>query len=159
MVRFKNRWLLVEFLPYANGAVDQTIIPDITDKQVFNAVRASVVLNFGDSGWGAVGNSMSVKYYSPVTGMCVIRAAREHVRILWGALTLLTQIEGQMFIPRVVHSSGTIKKAQIAAIQHDRISVARLRAKVEGNTALTNPYQKYLQKRTELSDFSGITES
>jgi len=47
-----------------------------------------------------------VKYYSPTTNVCIIRVARDQHRIAWGAVTLLSSIEGQKYIPNVVHVSG-----------------------------------------------------
>lgn len=89
---------------------------------------------------------MLVKYCSPATNVCIIRVARDQHNIAWGALTLLTSIDGLRYIPNVVHVSGkyifyrrvlgctygvyigTIKHAQLAAIAHNREVVARYRA-------------------------------
>ena len=126
-----------------------------------------MLTNFGDTGWGAVGLSLTgefpnhrlqksfyilkvffllVKYYSPATNVCIIRVARDQHKLAWGALTLLTSIEGLRYIPNVVHVSGkyplyhcalgcpdrvcegTIKHAQLAAIAHNREVVARYMA-------------------------------
>jgi ribonuclease P/MRP protein subunit POP5 len=89
-----------------------------------------VLLNFGDAGWGAVGYSLTgtyrrpfyptpqalislnpVKYYSPTTNLCIIRIGREHVRTAWGAVTLLSSIEGRHVIPNVIHVSGSVLNA------------------------------------------------
>ncbi|KDR80968.1 hypothetical protein GALMADRAFT_1117191 [Galerina marginata CBS 339.88] len=133
MVRFKNRWLLVEFLPVAQGRA-QLGKPTIGNgqsldaKAIWAALKQSVLANFGDSGWGAVGLSLIVKYFSPTTNICIIRVARDHHNIAWGALTLLTSIDGAKYIPNVVHVSGTIKHAQLSAIAHNREVIARYRA-------------------------------
>lgn len=116
--------------------------------------------NFGDTGWGAVGLSLTgelaigvgnvclsgltVKYFSPTTNVCIIRVGRDQHNIAWGALTMLTSIEGVRYIPNAVHVSGgflqfvvpsnsgrtlgTIKHAQLAAISHNRQAIARYRA-------------------------------
>ena len=47
-----------------------------------------------------------VKYFSPTTNLCIIRVAREHHRMAWGAVTLLSQINGMYCIPHMVHLSG-----------------------------------------------------
>jgi ribonuclease P/MRP protein subunit POP5 len=62
MVRFKNRWLLVEFIPCEN---QQPFIArlgtgtNFNGKQIWNALKQSVLANFGDAGWGAVGYSLN----------------------------------------------------------------------------------------------------
>ncbi|KAG8212863.1 hypothetical protein J3R82DRAFT_11187 [Butyriboletus roseoflavus] len=64
MVRFKNRWLLVEFISILN---DKSTVPaphtpsSFDAKQVYAALRQSIISNFGDTGWGAVGGSMTGK--------------------------------------------------------------------------------------------------
>ena len=86
-----------------------------------------MLANFGDTGWGAVGLSLTgefpanisnrficilrrvftiVKYYSPATNVCIIRVARDQHNLAWAALTLLTSIDGVRYIPNVVHVSG-----------------------------------------------------
>jgi ribonuclease P/MRP protein subunit POP5 len=87
--------------------------------------------------------------------------ARDHHRIAWGAVTFLSSVEGQKFIPNVVHVSGkyckalclsrtshdiwttlgTIKHAQLAAIKHNRevIALYRSRAKIAGDDPFHTP--------------------
>ncbi|KAI0318611.1 hypothetical protein OF83DRAFT_1115011 [Amylostereum chailletii] len=104
MVRFKNRWLLVEFLPAGPSSPPDGKAPN--GQAVFSALRQSVIAHFGDTGWGAVGTSLSVKYFSPTTNLCIVRVGREPYRIAWGAVTLLASIDGHVVVPNVVHVSG-----------------------------------------------------
>lgn len=48
----------------------------------------------------------TVKYFSPTTHLCIIRVARDQHTLAWGAVTLLTSINGTRIIPNVVHVSG-----------------------------------------------------
>ena len=93
--------------------------------------------------------SLSVKYFSPRTNLCIIRVARDPHKIAWASVTLITTIDGRKVIPHVVHVSGkslrslqrvfltssefagTIKQAQLAAIRHNREVVARYRARAK----------------------------
>lgn len=95
-----------------------------------------------------------VKYFSPTTNLCIIRVARDHHRIAWGATTLLTSINDINHIPHVIHLAGTtlsfclklylhpftgtVKQAQLAAIKHDREIIARFRvhASKQGRTGV-----------------------
>ncbi|PPQ63559.1 hypothetical protein CVT24_004856 [Panaeolus cyanescens] len=142
MARFKNRWILVEFIPInksttqgnPGGGTAELGKPSnsgsltLDGKKIWNSLRQSVASNFGDTGWGKVGLSLTVKYFSPMTNLCIIRVARDQHNIAWAALTLLSSIDGMAYIPNVIHVSGTIKHAQLAAIAHNRIVVARYRA-------------------------------
>jgi len=92
-------------------------------KTIHNALKQSILINFGDFGWGAVGfsltgqhyhsplscfaNSFLVKYFSPMTNVAIIRVARDRHSIAWGGITLLKEIGTSKIIPHVVHVSGT----------------------------------------------------
>ncbi|KAJ6531072.1 hypothetical protein B0H19DRAFT_1214312 [Mycena capillaripes] len=143
MVRFKNRWLLVELIPTSNPNSNPSTRLD--GQKIWAALKQSILSNFGDVGWGSVGLSMTVKYYSPTTNICIIRVARDHHKIAWGALTLMTAIEGSRYIPNVIHLSGTIKHAQLAAISHNREVIARYRAQAKTPSAYQDSYDDYLQ--------------
>ncbi|KAF7298945.1 Ribonuclease P/MRP protein subunit POP5 [Mycena indigotica] len=144
MVRFKNRWLLVEFIAVVDSSTTATA-PALDGQKIFAALRQSVLTNFGDVGWGSVGLSLSVKYYSPMTNICIIRVGREPHKIAWAAVTLLTAIEGRRYIPNVLHLSGTIKHTQLAAITHNREIVARFRAQAKTASAYQDSYDAKLE--------------
>ncbi|EPQ53952.1 hypothetical protein GLOTRDRAFT_130347 [Gloeophyllum trabeum ATCC 11539] len=155
MVRFKNRWILVEFIP-CNPPEDATRAPtrrtseaDITTKDIYAALKQSILHNFGDTGWGAVGYSLTVKYFSPMTNVCIIRVGRDQHKIAWAGVTLLSSIEGRKFIPNVICVSGTIKHAQLAAIQHNRVVVARFRALAKTPTGYHDAYDSFLDRSTK----------
>ncbi|KAJ7193795.1 hypothetical protein GGX14DRAFT_701029 [Mycena pura] len=159
MVRFKNRWLLVELIPVASPdsstSTTTTTTKRLDGQKIWAALKQSVLTNFGDVGWGSVGLSINgapayilLKYYSPTTNICIIRVARDHHKIAWGAVTLLTSIEGSRYIPNVIHLSGTIKHAQLAAISHNREVVARYRARAKTPGAYQDSYDEYLQNST-----------
>ncbi|KAL5526719.1 POP5 [Sanghuangporus sanghuang] len=150
MVRFKNRWLLVEFIPFTSEGVATYAPSDgLTGKYIWNALRDSVLVNFGDTGWGAVGSSLTVKYFSPTTNLCIIRVARDHHRIAWGAVTCIRKMQDRVYLPNVIHVSGTIKHAQLAAIQHNREAVARLRAQSKLPAMYQSKHDEYLESSTK----------
>ncbi|KAF9536871.1 hypothetical protein CPC08DRAFT_701372 [Agrocybe pediades] len=150
MVRFKNRWILVEFIPVSQGCAQlgKTSLnsgSSLDGKAVWAALRQSIINNFGDTGWGAVGLSLTVKYFSPTTNICIIRVARDQHNIAWAALTLLTAIDGTRYIPNVVHVSGTIKHAQLAGISHNREVIARYQALSKNPAGYEDAYDIYLE--------------
>jgi len=120
-------------------------------------------VNFGDTGWGEVGGSLAVKYFSPTTRLCIIRVARgEAARTTWAALVLLDSIgnnDGDKVVPHVIHVSGTLKHAQIAAIEWNREAIARVRAGAGTQSAISQhasgsvtPFQSSMQEIEELQD-------
>ncbi|KIY66854.1 hypothetical protein CYLTODRAFT_437284 [Cylindrobasidium torrendii FP15055 ss-10] len=142
MVRFKNRWLLVEFIP-----LDQTKpAPSRLDsKIIWAALRDSIQENFGDFGWGAVSHSLTVKYFSPTTNICIIRVAREQHRIARGGVTLIKAIDGVRILPFVIDLTGTIKHAQLSAIEHNRKTIARYRARAGTSSTYHDSYDQFLE--------------
>ncbi|TCD63795.1 hypothetical protein EIP91_004946 [Steccherinum ochraceum] len=151
MVRFKNRWLLVEFLPSTTfkTSTKSSSTHEITSKQIWSALKQNILSHFGDAGWGSVASSLTIKYYSPQTGICIIRVARDHHKVAWAGVTLLSNIEGHIFVPNVVHLSGTIRQAQLAAIEHNREVVARYRHQAGTPAAYQDSYEAYLQTSTQ----------
>jgi ribonuclease P/MRP protein subunit POP5 len=70
MVRFKNRWLLVELIPAPGNVVSLNqelgkMRAGINGKDIWNALKQSVILNFGDTGWGEVGYSLTGSFRLP----------------------------------------------------------------------------------------------
>lgn len=160
MVRFKNRWILVELIPLAPstnlGASAQLEGPKMTtadgetnSKQIWTALKQSIIAHFGDTGWGAVAASLTIKYFSPHTNVCIIRVGRDQHRIAWAGVTLLTTVDGRRYVPNVIHVSGTIRHAQLAAIQHNREVIARYRTLAKTPVAYQDSYDEYLQTSTQ----------
>jgi ribonuclease P/MRP protein subunit POP5 len=45
-----------------------------------------------------------------MTNVCMIRVGRERCRIAWGAITLITTLEGERFIPHVIHGDQILNE-------------------------------------------------
>jgi hypothetical protein len=151
---YQNRWFLIEFIPVSTSESghDHTntnttsVVPKeaISGKDVFNALKQSVLLHFGDVGWGEVGASLAgeilspsclshcethsflfllfrcwhwrgtVKYFSPMTNLCIARVMRgPATSTTWAALVLLDRIReghggglGRKVVSHVIHVSG-----------------------------------------------------
>ncbi|KIK56138.1 hypothetical protein GYMLUDRAFT_248117 [Collybiopsis luxurians FD-317 M1] len=70
---------------------------------------------------------------------------RDHHKTAWGGVTLLECIEGVQCIPHVIHLSGTIEHAQLAAIAHNREIIARYRAQAKAPVTYHDSYDAYLE--------------
>lgn len=160
MVRLKNRYLLVNILyPELETRNGKTKVPDIvkfnqptTDKlnagTLMQGLKAEIANLFGDYGSGAVSESIAgntealcqirrsadifftVKYLSPATSTFILRVSRQHYRIAWAALSLMTSVpvkDGKNCVFRVVRVSGTIRKAEEEAIRRARELILKAR--------------------------------
>lgn len=144
---------------------------DLTPQLLARTIRDQVLLLYGDYGLGLVSSSLNgkfhppqlmdplltlnpVKYLSPATSTAIVRCSRAHYRLVWAALSFMTQLtktskQGQ---PRacaiqVVRVSGTIKKAEEEAIRRARAAI--LRAKRESGEEGTNGLLGILGKDDE----------
>lgn len=138
MVRLKSRYILFEIiypdgldqLPTHKQHASSSIKPSVQLRQpsakvldsrkIIKIIRDSIQSNFGDFGAGATGSMLMVKYFSPITSTGIIRVSRDHVRIVWAALSYITQIMNRNAIIQVVRVSGTIKKCEQAAIKRNK---------------------------------------
>lgn len=62
----------------------------------------------------------SVNYLSHATSTFILRVSRAHYRLVWAALTCMSRVpgrDGKSCVFRVVHVSGTIRKAEEDAIR------------------------------------------
>lgn len=120
MVRFKNRYLLVEILAIDGHGV-LSAPREGTAAAAATLIRASLASNFGQVGTALTAQALSVKYYNPMTGMGIVRVAREHQCMVWAAMTFTCAAPGLSIsikaIWNVVHVAGTIRSAQKAAMK------------------------------------------
>ncbi|KAF6236009.1 hypothetical protein HO173_005637 [Letharia columbiana] len=174
MVRIKHRYLLVHILYPDPADPPKGKIPskspekalpdlvqfhrpspnDLTPQLLARTIRDQVLLLYGDYGLGLVSSSLNVKYLSPATSTAIVRCSRAHYRLVWAALSFMTQLtktskQGQ---PRacaiqVVRVSGTIKKAEEEAIRRARAAI--LRAKRESGESSTDGLLGILGKDDE----------
>ena len=108
MVRFKNRYLVVE-VSFNDG---RTL--DVKESALLELLRESVRENFGEVGAGLTMGALSVKYVDALSGLCVVRCDRERMREVRGAITVLEGVGGRRATWDVRHCGGTLKSSKEA---------------------------------------------
>ncbi len=121
MVRYKARYLLCDIITPPDSYTKSSQSPytiqvhkpisELSHKSILKAVRSSLAINLGAHGAGLCSN-ISVKYISPLTSTVIIRVSSDHFRMLWFALSMITELEGRGVIIRVKKVSGTIRKCE-----------------------------------------------
>ena len=155
MVRIKNRYLLVHILSpdlgpsSASKNSDQALpavvefhrpSPDTLDTRLFaQMIREQISLMYGDYGLGLVSGSLKIIYLSTATSTVIVKVARDHYRLVWAALSFITQLPDRAKGPRacvmrVVRVSGTIKKAEEEAIRRAREAILKAQGEVGGDS-------------------------
>lgn len=150
MVRFKNRYFLIELLPFRidensdqklsaryhftenknieKDKLSEEILPSFTAASIATCIRNAVTLNYGQYANSSLLQSLSVKYSNNSTNMIILRVPRDFQEQIWASLTFLTDwpAENQTSLNnlkctwRSVHCAGTIRSCQKAAISYAR---------------------------------------
>mmetsp|Transcript_24938 Transcript_24938/g.43811 ORF Transcript_24938/g.43811 Transcript_24938/m.43811 type:complete len:147 (+) Transcript_24938:157-597(+) len=115
MVRFKNRYVLAEF-QWQDGKYD----PNLSNKDIYDAIKDSVAFHFGDLGAGMINPGLSIKYWNPVTGLALVRVPRQFLKELRISMAFLTQLKSRVIKVKSIHCSGTIRACEQAAVKYLR---------------------------------------
>lgn len=125
MVRLKNRYLVIR-ISFSQNQIFTSLDPGL----LAHTLKACVMQQYGDLGYGKILSSISIKYMNPWTGLGIVRVSRDFNKMLWVCISLIRNISGQECAIRVVHVSGlvlnliliegTIKKCQLKAVQLNR---------------------------------------
>ena len=84
MVRFKNRYMLLELL-WKDGKTELRL----SEVTLLGIIRDSVQTNFGDYGLGIALAALQIKWFNPVTSLCVVRCSRDQYRQVRKRILLL----------------------------------------------------------------------
>lgn len=104
--------------------------------------RESLMVNFGDHGVARSAMSLSVKYYNPVTNLCMLRCSTEEYRQVWCAVSMITEISNKRAMVHFLHLGGTMKTCQQAAINYNKRLLEGLRLTHQQNKALLQAEEK-----------------
>ncbi|KAI5385844.1 hypothetical protein KIW84_015719 [Lathyrus oleraceus] len=106
---FKNRYMVMEVFmnPNREQASGDSII--ITQFNISNAIKDSIMVNFGECGLAASLGSFQVKYVNPITNVCIIRASREEHEKVWASITMVRSIGNFPVVFNLLDLSGKNK--------------------------------------------------
>ena len=134
-MRFKNRYLLVQLIPTVSATAS---LPALSSSSIYRDLRHSLLLNYGEFGYGQCSGSLQVKYCNSRTGLLLIRCSRDDWQLVRQALAMLRELSGEQskervsVVSNVLHVSGTIRRSQRVAVQHTRaVLVGQWRRRVD----------------------------
>ena len=122
-MRFKNRYLLVQLIPTVSP---NAALPALSSSSIYRDLRHSLLLNYGEFGYGVCSGSLQVKYCNSRTGLLLIRCSRDDWQLVRHALAMLRELSGEQtkerasVVSKVVHVSGTIRRSQRVAVAWTR---------------------------------------
>lgn len=124
-MRYKQRFFICQL---DLGEKPETLLAAasaITTSDIFNALRLVVTEAFGDVGLGRMSASLSVKYYSPVTRLCVIRGPLASEAQLHAAIALLKAVKKAPAALRTLQICGAVRTLRSALLHwHGEITGA-----------------------------------
>lgn len=156
MVRFKNRYLLVQLIygpreSSTGGCPAGGSGKVVNEKSLIDLIRQSIQINFGDLGAGEAGADLNLKYYSPVTSTLILRCKRDQVNRVRASLLFINQINPQTpVIFNVIHLSGTIRKTQSFLIEFDRQSILSFNNDNQNQTQTAEQSKAHFDKILDL---------
>ena len=110
MVRFKNRYLVLEVAREDARALEESG----KERAVLDALLDATRDCFGDVGAGTQLRALSVRYVDALTGVCVVRCAREGGRAVRAACAATREVGGRRCACAVTHCGGTTASAVAA---------------------------------------------
>lgn len=144
--------------------------PNLNGYTLTKALRASLQQNFGDAASGAYAGPLACKYYSPKSGLGIVRCARDAARYVWGAATLLQTIDGQrvsiyvracggMLLALFTNFHvGTIKKVQNKAISIDKSYILKIEQAKQSKQGVPIPMAAHTEVLEIPTDFEAMDE-
>lgn len=126
----QNRYLLLSI----SFAPDNPTPPNISEKQLVNLVRTSLLNNFGSAAVGALGGPLNCKQFFPKTNLAILRCQRTGVETIRAACTLIGSTAGREVRVQCIGVSGTIKKCFERVIKVDRRVIQMEKAKMNKKT-------------------------
>ena len=126
-MRLKNRFLLVEVIfeqDLVGKRRDEGRAINATD--VYQSLLASVSAQYGEQGVGLCQNLLSVRSYSDTTGIAVVRAPREQLRMVWSSLTFVTKIKNLRALGTVRANAGSERTMRQKLDKLDPVQAGKL---------------------------------
>lgn len=140
-MRIKYRWYIcqLELGPAAKAADSASSDGSVGASDVFNALRAQIVEAFGDTGFASLQTSLSVKNYSAVTGLCVIKGAAEQAQNLHAAIALLRTIRQRPCALRVLQICSQPRTLKPDVLELHKTLVGRMAASAAADSVELDP--------------------
>ena len=106
MVKFKSRYILIEVF------YEDKNLHKFNESKFAKIISNEVEKNFGEINLGKIKKNLQIKYVNNFTNMLIIRVGKEYIKLMRGALALITKIDLENVRLRILGISGTIKGAE-----------------------------------------------
>eukprot|EP00252_Welwitschia_mirabilis_P014012 TRINITY_DN31024_c0_g1_i1.p1 TRINITY_DN31024_c0_g1~~TRINITY_DN31024_c0_g1_i1.p1 ORF type:complete len:154 (-),score=21.67 TRINITY_DN31024_c0_g1_i1:67-528(-) len=119
MVNFQSRYLVFEvFINPEKQSENRTVV--LTQKSIQSAIKDSLRHNFGEHGLATSLANLNVKYWNPITKLCIVRCSRQDYSRIWSAITLISAIEQHPVVFNLLDLNGNINGCRKYALKYDK---------------------------------------
>lgn len=92
--------------------------PTVTSNDLVRSVRHAVSTQLGALGAAHISQSVQMKYWNGVTGVAIVRVARDYAPLLRQCVESMSELKhGAPGVLRVLHTAGSMKLCQSAALR------------------------------------------
>ncbi|EDQ86546.1 uncharacterized protein MONBRDRAFT_38368 [Monosiga brevicollis MX1] len=123
MVRFKNRYFLVE-LCWEQSPPSRA--KPMTPKRLVEALRTAIIKYHGQFGLGSIQHTLNCKYLNMATGAAILRCAKDVEEILATTMPLLRRLGDYDCTLRTLSRAGTIASCRKALLSFNRTKLEHL---------------------------------
>ena len=113
MVRFKNRYVLVELEVHDNYMEEEQ-----SEKDIMKAIKGSIQDNFGEFTLAKIVSGLKQIYYNFNSKILIVRCFRDYQKYLRGSQFFLDKINNIILRLRIIKSSGTLKKCEQKVVSY-----------------------------------------
>lgn len=103
--------------------------PNVASNELIRSIRHAVSLQLGELGAAHITQSVQIKYWNGVTGVAIVRVARDYADQLRSCIESMRELKRAVpGVVRVLHSAGSMKLCQTAALRllNDADEIQRL---------------------------------
>ncbi|KAH0952302.1 hypothetical protein HN011_005341 [Eciton burchellii] len=133
MVRFKNRYIVLEIIPH-NKDVKSLMLKSTA---LSNAVQQKVQELYGDFGLAAIRDGFNAKYCNVHTRIAVIRTRHGPHKFLLRAIASVNDVAGRLVKTNILYVGATMKHCFLFIRKHQERKLEEMWSKLRTETERT----------------------
>lgn len=149
MVRFKNRYLVLEITPH--GKEDKPLT--LKSTALSQAVQQKVQELYGDFGVAAIKDGFNAKYCNTHTRIAVIRSRHGPHKFLLHAVPLINDMAGRFVATRILYVGATMKHCFVFIKKHQERKLEQMWSKLRTETERKEMTTALLTLTPAMKDF------
>ncbi|XP_020282595.1 ribonuclease P/MRP protein subunit POP5 [Pseudomyrmex gracilis] len=127
MVRFKNRYFVIEIKPHMQS--DKQLM--LKHKVLVDTVQKKVRQLYGDFGLAAIKNGFDAKYCNSCTKIAIVRVRHGPHKFLLRAIPLINDIDNKLVKTTILYVGATMKHCFLFIRKHQEKALEQMWSKLQ----------------------------